>query len=185
MPKETLSDANRRMVGAFEALSRDLDGIRTGRASTGLIEGLVIDYHGTPMPLSQLAQISAPDARLLVIQPWDRSAIQSIERAILTSDLGMQPNVDGQIIRLVVPMLTEERRQEIVKMVRKRAEEARIAVRNVRRDAQETLRIKEREGAIGQDQARRAQSELQQATDKAVARVNEMIGLKETQIMQV
>ena len=185
MTTEILGDAGRRMDGAVEAFSRDMNGVRTGRASPGLVEGIRVNYEGMEMPLSQLAQISVPDARMLLIQPWDRTALAAIERAIQTSDLGMQPNVDGQLIRLVVPPLTEERRRDIVKMVRKRAEEGRIAVRNVRRDAMDQLRSGERDGDFSQDESHRARGQVQQTTDGTIARVDDLAATKEEEVMQV
>jgi len=173
------------MDGAVEAFNRDMNGVRTGRASPGLVENLRVNYEGMEMPMSQLAQITAADARMLVIQPWDKTITAAIERAIQTSDLGMQPAVEGQILRLVVPPLTEERRRDIVRMVRKRAEEARIAVRNVRRDAMDQLRTGEREGDFSQDDSRRAQGQLQETTDVSVARVDEATEVKEAEVMQV
>jgi len=173
------------MDGAVEAFNRDMNGVRTGRASPGLVENLRVNYEGMEMPLNQLAQITAADARMLVIQPWDKTITAAIERAIQTSDLGMQPAVEGQILRLVVPPLTEERRRDIVRMVRKRAEEARIAVRNVRRDAMDQLRTGEREGDFSQDDSRRAQGQLQETTDVSVARVDEATEVKEAEVMQV
>ena len=185
MTMEILSEAGRRMDGAVEAFNRDMNGVRTGRASPGLVENLRVNYEGMEMPLNQLAQITAADARMLVIQPWDKTITAAIERAIQTSDLGMQPAVEGQILRLVVPPLTEERRRDIVRMVRKRAEEARIAVRNVRRDAMDQLRTGEREGDFSQDDSRRAQGQLQETTDVSVARVDEATEVKEAEVMQV
>ncbi len=185
MTTEILRDTGRRMDGAVEAFSRDMNGVRTGRASPGLIEGIKVNYGGLEMPLSQLAQINTQDARMLLIQPWDKTALAAIERAIQMSDLGMQPNVDGQVIRLVVPPLTEERRRDIVKGVRKRAEEARIAVRNVRRDAMDRLRSGERDGDFSQDESHRAKGQLQQATDGTIARVDEAASTKEEEVMQV
>jgi len=182
---EILSEAGRRMDGAVEAFNRDMNGVRTGRASPGLVENLRVNYEGMEMPMSQLAQITAADARMLVIQPWDKTITAAIERAIQTSDLGMQPAVEGQILRLIVPPLTEERRRDIVRMVRKRAEEARIAVRNVRRDAMDQLRTGEREGDFSQDDSRRAQGQLQETTDVSVARVDEATEVKEAEVMQV
>ena len=185
MTTEILRDAGRRMDSAVETFSRDMNGVRTGRASPGLVESIRVDYEGVEMPLGQLAQISAPDARMLLIQPWDRTALAAIERAIQVSDLGMQPNVDGQIIRLVVPPLTEERRRDIVRMVRRRTEEARIAVRNVRRDAMDQLRTGERDGDFSQDESHRARGQLQQATDGTIARVDDVARTKEEEVMQV
>ena len=185
MTTEILGDAGRRMDNAVEAFRRDMNGVRTGRASPGLVESIRVNYEGVEMPLGQLAQISAPDARMLLIQPWDRTALAAIERAIQVSDLGMQPNVDGQIIRLVVPPLTEERRRDIVRMVRRRTEEARIAVRNVRRDAMDQLRTGERNGDFSQDEFHRARGRLQQATDGTIARVDDVARTKEEEVMQV
>ena len=185
MTTEILADGGRRMDLTVEAFNRDMSGVRTGRASPGLVESIRVDYEGVEMPLGQLAQISVPDARMLLIQPWDRTALAAIERAIQVSDLGMQPNVDGQLIRLVVPPLTEERRRDIVKMVGRRAEEARIAVRNVRRDAMDRLRTGERDGDFSQDESRRAMGHLQQATDGTIARVDEAASTKEEEVMQV
>jgi len=185
MTTEILGDAGRRMDSAVEVFGRDMNGVRTGRASPGLVESIRVEYEGVEMRLGQLAQISAPDARMLLIQPWDRTALAAIERAIQVSDLGMQPNVDGQLIRLVVPPLTEERRRDIVKMVRRRTEEARIAVRNIRRDAMDGLRSGERDGDFSQDESHRARGQLQQATDDTIARVDEAAGKKEEEVMQV
>lgn len=185
MTTEILRDTARRMDGAVEAFSRDMNGVRTGRASPGLVEGIKVNYGDLTMPLGQLAQINTQDARMLLIQPWDKTALAAIERAIQMSDLGMQPNVDGQVIRLVVPPLTEERRRDIVKGVRKRAEEARIAVRNVRRDAMDRLRSGERDGDFSQDESHRAKGQLQQATDGTIARVDEAASTKEEEVMQV
>ena len=185
MTTEILGDGGRRMDGAVEAFSRDMSSVRTGRASPGLVEGIRVNYEGVEMALVQLAQISAPDARMLLIRPWDRTALAAIERAIQVSDLGMQPNIDGQVIRLVVPPLTEERRRDIVRMVHRRAEEARIAVRNVRRDAMEQLRTGERDGDFSQDESHRARGQLQQATDDTIARVDDAASAKEEEVMQV
>jgi ribosome recycling factor len=173
------------MDGALQALQRDLHGVRTGRASTGLVESIRVDYYGSEMPLDQLAQISVGDGRMIMIQPYDKTAVQSIVKAIQTSDLGMNPNVDGDLIRLNVPPLTEERRRDIVRMVRKRAEEARVAVRNVRRDAQDRIRNMQKGSEISEDESRRALADLQKATDAAVARVDSSTGAKEKEVMQV
>jgi ribosome recycling factor len=185
MVTEALGDARERMNGAVEALGRDLASVRTSRASAGLVDNIKVDYQGMEMPLGQLAQISAADARMLLIQPWDKTAVGAIERAIMKSDIGMSPNVDGQAIRLVVPPLTEERRRDIVKMVRKRAEEARISVRNVRRDVMERIRSLEKGGEVSQDESKRAQNDLQKLTDDAVGKVDAAISEKEAEVMQV
>ena len=185
MTQESLEDGRRRMDGAVTAFDSDMSGVRTGRASTGLVDSVRVDYHGTEMPLNQIAQINVGDARLLVIQPWDRTSVQSIVRAIQMADIGLQPSVDGDIIRIVVPPLTEERRRDIVKMVNRRAEEAKVAVRNVRRDVQSRIRKMERDGEVSQDLARRAQDDLQKLTDEAVEMVDLASSAKEEVVMQV
>ena len=185
MTQESLEDGRRRMDGAVNAFDSDMSGVRTGRASTGLVDNVRVDYHGTEMPLNQIAQINVGDARLLVIQPWDRTSVQSIVRAIQMADIGLQPSVDGDIIRIVVPPLTEERRRDIVKMVNRRAEEAKVAVRNVRRDVQSRIRKMERDGEVSQDLARRAQDDLQKLTDEAVEMVDLASSTKEEEVMQV
>ena len=185
MTQESLEDGRRRMDGAVTAFDSDMSGVRTGRASTGLVDNVRVDYHGTEMPLNQIAQINVGDARLLVIQPWDRTSVQSIVRAIQMADIGLQPSVDGDIIRIVVPPLTEERRRDIVKMVNRRAEEAKVAVRNVRRDVQSRIRKMERDGEVSQDLARRAQDDLQKLTDEAVEMVDLASSSKEEEVMQV
>jgi ribosome recycling factor len=173
------------MDGAVSAYDKDMSGVRTGRASTGLVDNIRVDYHGTEMPLNQIAQINVGDARLLVIQPWDRSSVRSVVRAIQMADIGLQPSVDGDLIRIVVPPLTEERRRDIVKMVTRRAEEAKVAIRNVRRDVQGRIRNMDRDGEVSQDLARRAQDDLQKLTDDAVKMVDAASSSKEKEVMQV
>ena len=185
MTQESLEDGRKRMDGAVNAYDKDMAGVRTGRASTGLVDNVRVDYHGTEMPLNQIAQINVGDARLLVIQPWDRSSVRSVVRAIQMADIGLQPSVDGDLIRIVVPPLTEERRRDIVKMVNRRAEEAKVAIRNVRRDVQGRIRRMERAGDVSQDLARRAQDDLQKLTDDAVEMVDLASSSKETEVMQV
>lgn len=185
MTTEILEDARRRMRGAVEALDRDLAGFRTSRANPGLVESLTVDYEGLQMPLNQLAQISVGDARMLVIQPWDRNAVRAIEKAISTSDLGIAPNVDGHIIRLVLPTLTEERRKDLVRLVRRRVEEAKIAARNVRRGAQDQLRQLERGGEESQDVVRRSLDQLQGQTDAAIGDIDASSARKEEEVMEV
>ncbi len=185
MTQESLEDGRRRMDGAVSAFDSDMSGVRTGRASTGLVDNVRVDYHGTEMPLNQIAQINIGDARLLVIQPWDRTSVRSIVRAIQMADIGLQPSVDGDIIRIVVPPLTEERRRDIVKMVSRRAEEAKVAIRNVRRDVQSRIRKMERDGEVSQDLARRAQDDLQKLTDEAIEMVDLSSSDKEKEVMQV
>ena len=185
MTQESLEDGKRRMDGAVSAYEKDMVAVRTGRASSGLVENVRVDYHGSDMPLNQIAQINVGDARLLVIQPWDRTSVRSVVRAIQVADIGLQPSVDGDIIRIVVPPLTEERRRDIVKMVSRRAEEAKVAVRNVRRDIQSNIRKLERGGDVSQDLARRAQDDLQKLTDDAIKSVDVASKNKEKEVMQV
>jgi ribosome recycling factor len=185
MVNEALAEAESRMKGAVRALEEDLSGIRTGRASPALVERLVVDYYGTPTPLMQLATISAPEARLLTIRPFDPSSLKAIERAIQASDLGLNPGNDGKLIRLSIPPLTEERRHELVKVVRSRTEEARVAVRNVRRDVLNDLREFEREKVISEDELRRGEAELQKITDRLVEEIHEVDQRKETEVLEV
>ena len=185
MTQESLEDGRRRMDGAVSAYDKDMSGVRTGRASTGLVDNVRVDYHGTEMPLNQIAQINVGDARLLVIQPWDKSSVRNVVRAIQMADIGLQPSVDGDLIRIVVPPLTEERRRDIVKMVTRRAEEAKVAIRNVRRDVQGRIRNMERDGEVSQDLARRAQDDLQKLTDDAIKMVDAASSSKEKEVMQV
>jgi ribosome recycling factor len=185
MTHEAVTAAEPRMQRAVEAMERDFHAIRTGRASPGLVERIVVDYYGTPTPINQLAGISVPDAHLIVIQPWDRSVLSGIERAITKSDLGLVPNVDGTVVRLNVPPLTEERRRDLVKQVRKRAEEARVEVRHHRRDAADRLKKALREGEIGEDEERRELDGLQKQTDRYIAQIDARSEAKEAEVMEV
>ena len=185
MTTEILEDARRRMKGAVDALERDLNGYRTNRASPGLIENIVVNYQGLEMPLNQLAQITVGDARMLIIQPWDRTSVQAVERALQASDIGMNPNVDGHIIRLILPPLTEERRRDLVRQMGRRVEEAKVAARNVRRGAQESLRNMERDGEESQDVVRRALDTLQDHTDSTVADIDLASKRKQEEVMEV
>jgi ribosome recycling factor len=186
MTIETASkDATHNMEQAVAHLKDDLAGIRTGRAAPAVINRVTVEYYGTPVPLNQLAGVSVPEPRLLLIQPFDKSAISSIERAIMQSDLGITPSNDGNLIRLAFPPLTEERRKELVKQVHHRAEESRVAVRNVRRHAKEEMEKLERDGAISQDDLIRAEKELQKLTDRFVTEVDEIQGHKEQELMEV
>lgn len=182
---EALAEASTKMDKAVAILKEDLAAIRTGRASPGLVQKLEVDYYGAQVPLNQLASFSVPEPRLLVIQPFDRNAIAAIEKAILGSDLGITPSNDGQVIRLAFPPLTEERRKELIKLVHHRAEEARIAVRNVRRHDKEALERLEREGAISEDELRRAEKELQKLTDQHVAEIDEIQRHKEQELREI
>lgn len=185
MLNEAYRDADERMRGAVQALEEDLGGIRTGRASPALVERLMVQYYGTPTPLVQLASIGVPESRMLLIRPFDGSTLRDIERAILASDLGLTPNNDGKTIRLNLPPLTEERRHELVKIVNNRLEEARVAVRNVRRDSIKDLREFEQEKLISEDELRRGEEELQKITDKFIENINAVGERKEKEIMEV
>ena len=178
-------DATHKMEQAVAHLKDDLAGIRTGRAAPAVINRVTVEYYGTPVPLNQLAGVSVPEPRLLQIQPFDKSAISAIERAIMQSDLGITPSNDGNVIRLAFPPLPEERRKELVKQVHHRAEEARVAVRNVRRHAKEEMEKLEHDGAISQDDLIRAEKELQKLTDRFVTEVDEIQGHKEQELMEV
>jgi len=185
MLKDIYRESESRMKGAVQALEEDLARIRTGRASPALIERLQVEYYGTPTPLIQLASISVPEPRSLLIRPFDPSTLRSIERAILSSDLGLTPNNDGKSIRLNLPPLTEERRKELVKVVHNRVEEARIAARNVRRDSIRDLREFEQEKMISEDDQKRGEEELQKITDRYIDEINGIGERKEKEIMEV
>jgi ribosome recycling factor len=185
MSSETMAATEHRMARAVEAMDRDFGGLRTGRASTGLVERLVVEYYGTPTPLNQLAGISVPESHQIVIQPWDRGVLGAIEKAIQKSDIGLVPNVDGSVVRLNIPQLTEERRRDIVKAVHKRMEEARVEIRNQRRDAGDTLKKEERDGLLGADAARRELEALQRLTDRYIAEVDKAGAHKEHEVMEV
>lgn len=185
MVSETLTEAESRMNGAVRSLDDDLASIRTGRASPALVERLLVEYYGSPTPLMQLATISAPEPRLLTIRPFDVTTLKEITRTIQSSDLGLTPNSDGKIIRLNIPPLTEERRHELVRLVRSRCEDARIAVRNVRRDIQNTMREFERGKEISEDELKRGESELQKTTDRHIEEINEIGQRKEAEVLEV
>jgi ribosome recycling factor len=185
MLKDVYKEANVRMDGAIQALEEDLAGIRTGRAHPGLVERLNVEYYGVPTPLIQLASISVPEPRSLLIRPFDESSLKAIERGILTSDLGLTPNNDGRSIRLNLPPLTEERRRDLVKLVNNRIEDARIAVRNVRRDSIKDLREFEDEKMISEDDLKRGEDELQKITDDKIDKISAIGGRKEKEILEV
>jgi ribosome recycling factor len=185
MTAEILSAADQKMGRAVEAMERDFGAIRTGRASTALVERVPVDYYGTQTPLNQLAGISVPEAHQIVIQPWDRGVLGAIEKAILRSDIGLTPNVDGTVVRLVIPPLTEERRKDLVRAVHKRMEDARVEVRNLRREAAEALRKADREGEVGADDAHRLLDALQKTTDRHVAEIDRVGAAKEREVLEV
>src|SRR5512133_1205145 len=172
MIKETIKEAETRMKGAIQSLEEDLSAIRTGRASPALVERLQVEYYGSPVPLMQLATISVPEARVLLIRPFDATSIKAIERGILASDLGLTPNNDGKVIRLNLPPLNEERRRDLVKIVHARLEESRVAIRNVRRDLIKDMREFEKEKMISEDDLKKAEEELQKLTDKYIQNVD-------------
>ena len=185
MVKETLADGEDRMSKAIEALKRDLATVRTGRANPSLVEDLRIDYYGTPTPLKQLASVSVPEARLLTIQPWDKGSMTAIEKAIQKSDLGLNPASDGNVIRLAIPPLTEERRKELVKVVHKKVEDGRIEIRNIRRDAHEMLRELKKEKEISEDEEFSAQEDLQKVTDRFIVAADKIGVEKEQELLEV
>lgn len=185
MVEDWLVEGDNRMRGAVKTLEEDLAAIRTGRASPALVERLEVDYYGTRTPLQQIANISAPEPRLVTIKPFDPSTMKDIERAIQVSDLGLTPSNDGKIIRLSIPPLTEERRHELVKLVRSRAEEARVAVRNVRRDVQNELRDLEKEKEISEDELYRSEERLQKITDEHIEAINGVSEKKEAEVLEV
>ncbi len=185
MLNDVYREAEARMKGAIQALEEDLSGIRTGRANPALIERLAVEYYGVSTPLVQLATISVPEPRMLLIRPFDSSSLKAIERAILSSDLGLTPNNDGKTIRLILPPLTEERRRELVKVVHNRVEEARVAARNVRRDSIRDLRELQQEKLISEDELQKGEAELQKITDRYIEEINKIGERKEREIMEV
>jgi ribosome recycling factor len=185
MSSETLAASEHKMVRAVEVLERDLQGVRTGRASTSIVEHIMVEAYGTPMALNQLAGISVPESHQIVIQPWDRSVVGAIEKAITKSDIGLVPNVDGAVVRLNIPTLTEERRRDLVKQIHRRMEEARVEIRNLRRDAADQLKKEEHDGTVGADESRRELEHLQRITDKHIADVDRVGAAKEQEILEV
>ena len=185
MSSQVLGTIEPKMSRAVEILERDLQGIRTGRASTALVERILVEYYGAATPLNQLAGISVPEPHQIVIQPWDRSVLGAIEKAILKSDVGLTPNVDGTAVRLNIPQLTEERRKDIVKVVHRRMEEARVEIRNLRREAADMIKKEERDGTLGTDEAHRELETLQRVTDREIAEVDKVGGAKEREVLEV
>jgi len=185
MIDDILSETSKKMGKAIDAMKRELATIRTGRATPAIVDHIKVDYYGVPTPLNQIATISVPEARLLLIQPWDRQALSSMEKAILKSDLGLNPSNDGNMIRLRIPQLTEERRKDLIRVVRKRVEEGRVALRNVRRSALEEIRELERKKDISQDEQKRAQERLQELTDSFIEEVEKVGRGKEEELLEV
>jgi ribosome recycling factor len=185
MIQELRKKTSDRMQSAVDALKKEFTGIRTGRASMGLLDGIVIDYYGTPTPVQQLASLSIPESRQIAIQPWEQKLIPEIEKAIMKSDLGLTPMNDGKTIRINIPILTEERRKQLVKIVRKRSEEAKVAVRNIRRDSNEELKKLEKDEHISEDEVKKEHDEIQKITDSFIKKVDESLEHKEKEIMEV
>lgn len=183
MKAEILEDTRRRMNKVLEVMSHDLARVRTGRASVALLEGIKVECYGTSMPLTQVASLAAPEPRLLTVQPWDPTILGDIEKAILKSDLGLTPTNDGKVIRLPIPPLTTERRKELVKAVKKMAEEAKVALRNIRRDANEQFKKLKNDKQLSEDDAHRAQDEVQKITDEFIKKVDQLAAEKEQEIM--
>nr|WP_066635254.1 ribosome recycling factor [Desulfolucanica intricata] len=185
MYKAVIEDSESNMRKTVEVVKKEFASLRAGRATPALLDKITVDYYGTPTPINQLANVSVPEARLLVIQPWDKSVIPALEKAILKSDLGITPNNDGTVIRLAIPQLTEDRRKELVKVVKKKAEEGRVAVRNIRREANDILKSEQKDGNITEDDLRRSQDEVQKITDKYIKEIDKLLENKEKEIMQV
>ena len=185
MIKDILADAEDRMQKSVEFFRKDLASVRAGRANPAILDKLVVDYYGAATPINQMGTISAPEPRLLTIMPWDKSALGAIEKAILKSDLGLNPNNDGNIIRLAIPQLTEERRGQLVKSTRKKGEECKVSVRNIRRDVADKIKAEEKAKSCSEDEAKDANDELQKVTDKYVKEVDKVLENKEKEIMEV
>jgi ribosome recycling factor len=185
MLKEILKDSDQRMNKAVEAVRNELSRIRTGKATTALLDMVKVDYYGTPTPIQQVGNISVHDAHLLTITPWDKSAIGTIEKAILTANLGLNPNNDGTVIRVPIPALNEERRRELVKLVKKFGEEGKIAIRNIRRDVNEQLKKSEKAEHFSEDDRKRGEAEVQKTTDKHIKDIDNLLAVKEKEIMEV
>ena len=184
-PQQVLSEVDQKMDRSIEALKKELGSIRTGKATAALIENINVEYYGNPTPLNQLASISTPDGRALMVQPWDKQAMSEIEKSLMRSDMGFNPSNDGNTITVPIPPLNTERRQELVRLLKRKLEDGKVSVRNVRRDGQDTLRKMEKDKAISQDENRRSQDQLQKTTDSHVKMIDEVGSAKESEIMQV
>lgn len=185
MIKGLLNETEKHMKGVIETTKRELHSIRTGRANPGILEKVMVDYYGTPTPLHQVGNISTPDARMLVVQPWDKSMLGPIEKAIQKADLGLNPVNDGNVIRLPVPQLTEERRKELVKVVKKEGEEKKVMIRNLRRDANDKVKVLEKDSKVSEDEAKKGLDDIQKLTDKYIHEIEKLIEQKEKEIMEV
>lgn len=185
MVDEILEDAEGRMNKAIDHLIGDFAGMRAGRANPAMVDKIMVNYYGAPTPINQLANINVPEARLLIINPWDKSSIAEIEKAIMKSDLGINPNNDGNVIRLNIPQLTEERRKDLVKVVKKRAEEGKVAIRNIRREANDMLKASEKDKLISEDASKKGLEDIQKVTDKFIKDIDQILQQKEKEIMEV
>ena len=185
MEKELLADAKSRMEKALVAVKSEFNTVRSGRASTGLLDRVQVDFYGSSMPLKQMAGVAAPEPRLITVTPYDKSSLKAVEKAIMESDLGLNPSNDGNVIRLPIPALTEERRRDLVKLIHRLAEDGRVAVRNIRREAMKDLKEYKNEGLIGEDAEHRAEEHLQQLTDQRIHEIDELLKHKETEILEV
>lgn len=185
MPKQVIHQASEKMEKAIQALKKELATLRAGRANPAMLDKIMVDYYGTPTPINQMAGVNVPEPRLLIIQPWDKSVIGDIEKAILKSDLGLTPNNDGSVIRIQIPALTEERRIELTKVARKQGEEAKVAIRNIRRDANDDFKKMEKDGLISEDESKRHLDEIQVITDNFSKKVDDTVKQKENEIMEI
>lgn len=185
MIDQLMQDGKTRMEDVIAATKRTFSGVRTGRANPALLDRIMVSYYGTPTPLNQMASVSVPEPRLLVVTPWDKNSIKDVEKAILMSDLGLVPNNDGTVIRMAIPILTEERRKELVRLVRKDAEEHRVAVRNIRRELNDAVKKLEKSSDVSEDESHRVQSDIQDQTDEFIGRIDELLKAKEKEIMEV
>ena len=183
--ESVLTDGKTRMDKALAALEKEFSHLRTGRASASLLEGLKVDYYGTPTPVDQIASVSTPDSRTITVQPWDRAAFGLVEKAIMKSDLGLTPVNDGKLIRISIPPLTEERRKDLVKVAKKYTEEAKVAIRNIRREANDSLKKKQKDKILAEDEVRKGEAEVQKITDSFVAKADQALARKEKEIMEI
>lgn len=185
MIKEVIQESEAHMKGVIESVKREFAAVRTGRANAAILDRVTVDYYGTPTHLTQLANVSVPEARLLLIQPWDKSIMGAVEKAILKADLGLNPSNDGTVIRLVIPQLTEERRKDLVKVVKKEAEEKRVVIRNLRRDTNEKLKALEKDAKVPEDEVKKGLDDVQKLTDRYIIEIEKLLEHKEKEIMEV
>jgi ribosome recycling factor len=183
--KDILKETEGHMKGTIEATKHEFQGVRTGRANPGLLDRVMVEYYGTPTPVNQIASISTPDSRMLLVQPWDKTILGAVEKAILKADLGLNPINDGNAIRLPIPQLTEERRKELVKLVKKEAEEKKIIIRNLRRDANDKAKALEKDGKVSEDESKNGLEDIQKLTDKYIHEIDKLVELKDKEIMEV